>query len=81
MNTVLLTPEQKKAFLEKHDLDYALAIVEPERYRVNLMFHKEGSAGSYRMVPHEIKYDARARLRRSTSTRSRGCSATTTGSS
>ncbi len=55
LNTVLLSPEQKKAFLEKHDLDYALAIVEPERYRVNLMVHKEGSAGSYRMVAHEIK--------------------------
>ena len=55
MNTVLLSPEQRKVFLEKHDLDYALAIVDPERYRVNLMFHKEGTAGSYRMVPHEIK--------------------------
>ena len=46
---------QKKAFLESNDLDYALAIVEPERYRVNLMFHKDGAAGSYRMVPEEIK--------------------------
>lgn len=55
LNTVLLTPEQKQAFLEKHDLDLALAIVEPERYRVNLLFHKDGAAGSYRMVPHEIK--------------------------
>ncbi len=55
LNTVLLSAEQKKAFLERHDLDYALAIVEPERYRVNLMFHKDGAAGSYRMVPHEIK--------------------------
>jgi twitching motility protein PilT len=55
LNTVLLSPEQKKTFLEKHDLDYALAIVEPERYRVNLMFHKEGPAGCYRMVPHEVK--------------------------
>jgi twitching motility protein PilT len=55
LNTVLLSPDQKKAFLEKHDLDYALAIVEPERYRVNLLFQKEGTAGSYRMVPHEIK--------------------------
>jgi twitching motility protein PilT len=55
MNTILLSPEQQKVFLETHDLDYALAIVEPERYRVNLLFQKEGSAGSYRMVPHEIK--------------------------
>jgi twitching motility protein PilT len=55
MNTILLNPVQKKAFLESHDLDYALAVVDPERYRVNLMFHKEGTAGSYRMVQHETK--------------------------
>ena len=55
MNTILLNPGQKKEFMERHDLDYALAIVDPERYRVNLMFHKEGAAGSYRMVPHETK--------------------------
>jgi twitching motility protein PilT len=55
INTALLTPQQKKTFLEKHDLDYALAVGLNERYRVNLMFHKEGAAGSYRMVPKEIK--------------------------
>ena len=55
INTVLLTPEQRKVFLEKHDLDYALAVGTDERYRVNLMFHKEGAAGSYRIVPKEIK--------------------------
>ena len=55
INTSLLTPQQKKQFLEKHDLDYALAVGTNERYRVNLMFHKEGAAGSYRIVPKEIK--------------------------
>jgi twitching motility protein PilT len=55
INTALLSPRQKKTFLEKHDLDYALAVGPIERYRVNLMFHKEGAAGSYRMVPKEIK--------------------------
>ena len=50
LNTALLTPQQGKVFKEKHDLDYALAIGEYERYRVNLMLHKEGSAASYRMV-------------------------------
>jgi twitching motility protein PilT len=55
INTVLLTPEQKKSFVEKHDLDYALAVGSSERYRVNLMFHKEGAAGSYRIVPKDIK--------------------------
>jgi twitching motility protein PilT len=55
INTALLTPEQKKTFLARHDLDYALAVGTSERYRVNLMFHKEGAAGSYRMVPKDVK--------------------------
>jgi twitching motility protein PilT len=55
INTSLLSPEQKKTYLARHDLDYALEVGSVERYRVNLMFHKEGSAGSYRMVPKEIK--------------------------
>jgi twitching motility protein PilT len=55
LNTVLLTPEQKKAFVTKKDLDYALSVGLDERYRVNLMFHKDGAAGSYRIVPKEIK--------------------------
>ncbi len=55
INTALLTPAQKKTFLEKRDLDYALEVSPSERYRVNLMFHKEGAAGAYRMVPKEVK--------------------------
>ncbi|HEY1765403.1 MAG TPA: PilT/PilU family type 4a pilus ATPase [Opitutaceae bacterium] len=55
LNTILLSPEEKKAFLDKKDLDYALAPGPNERYRVNLMFHKDGAAGSYRMVPRETK--------------------------
>ena len=55
INTVLLRPDQKKAFIEKKDLDFALAVGLSERYRVNLMVHKEGAAGSYRMVPKEVK--------------------------
>jgi twitching motility protein PilT len=55
LNTVLLSPEDKKAFLEKKDLDYALAPAPNERYRVNLMYHKDGAAGSYRMVPRETR--------------------------
>ena len=55
INTVLLNPEQRKTFLEKRDLDYALEVSPSERYRVNLMFHKEGAAGAYRMVPKEVR--------------------------
>jgi twitching motility protein PilT len=55
LNTVLLAPGQKTKFLREHDLDCALALGPNERYRVNLMFQKDGSAGAYRMVPREVK--------------------------
>jgi twitching motility protein PilT len=55
LNTALLSPTERTEFLEKKDLDYALALGPNERYRVNLMFHKDGAAGSYRMVPRETK--------------------------
>ncbi len=54
-NTVLLSEGQKKIFLERKDYDYALALSGTDRYRVNLMFHKNGAAGAYRMVPAETR--------------------------
>jgi twitching motility protein PilT len=55
LNTALLSAGQRKIFLERHDYDYALAIGAANRYRVNLMFHKQGAAGAYRMVPAQVK--------------------------
>ncbi len=55
LNTVLLSEGQKRIFLERKDYDYALALSGSDRYRVNLMFHKNGAAGAYRMVPAETK--------------------------
>ena len=54
LNTVLLTEHQKKIYLERRDYDLALALDATNRYRVNVMFHKWGSSGSYRMVPSTI---------------------------
>jgi twitching motility protein PilT len=54
LNTVLLAPHQRQGFMERRDYDYALAIDATRRYRVNLMFHKGGAAGAYRMVPAHI---------------------------
>ena len=51
LNTALLSEGQRRIFLERRDYDYALAIGADDRYRVNLMFHKNGAAGAYRMVP------------------------------
>lgn len=55
LNTALLSEGQKKIFLERKDYDYALALSGTDRYRVNLMFHKNGAAGAYRMVPATVK--------------------------
>ncbi|MBC8010697.1 MAG: PilT/PilU family type 4a pilus ATPase [Burkholderiales bacterium] len=54
LNTVLLAEHQKKIYLERRDFDLALALDADNRYRVNLMFHKWGPSGSYRMVPAGI---------------------------
>jgi twitching motility protein PilT len=54
-NTALLSEGQKKIFLERKDYDYALAVTGSDRYRVNLMFHKNGAAGAYRMVPAKTR--------------------------
>ncbi len=54
LNTVLLAEHQKKIYLERRDYDLALALDATNRYRVNLMFHKWGPSGSYRMVPAGI---------------------------
>ena len=55
LNTALLSPEQRKLYLERRDFDLALALDKGDRYRVNLMIHKQGSAGAYRMVPAQAK--------------------------
>ena len=54
LNTILLAEHQKKLYLERKDYDLALALDAEHRYRVNLMFHKWGPSGSYRMVPAGI---------------------------
>ena len=54
LNTVLLASHQRELYLERKDLDFALALDATNRYRVNLMFHKDGSAGAYRMVAARI---------------------------
>jgi twitching motility protein PilT len=54
LNTVLLAEHQRKVYLERRDFDLALALDADNRYRVNLMFHKWGPSGSYRMVPAGI---------------------------
>ncbi|MBS0663949.1 MAG: PilT/PilU family type 4a pilus ATPase [Verrucomicrobia bacterium] len=55
LNTALLSEGQREIFLQRKDYDYALALSREDRYRVNLMFHKGGAAGAYRMVPDKVR--------------------------
>ncbi|HNC22688.1 MAG TPA: PilT/PilU family type 4a pilus ATPase [Opitutaceae bacterium] len=55
LNTSLLSEGQREIYLQRKDYDYALALSRADRYRVNLMFHKGGAAGSYRMVPDQVR--------------------------
>ena len=55
LNTALLSEGQKKTFSDRKDYDYALALSGTDRYRVNLMVHKNGTAGAYRMVPDKVR--------------------------
>lgn len=54
LNTLLLASHQRELFLEQKDLDFALALDQQNRFRVNLMYHKEGASGSYRMIPATV---------------------------
>ncbi len=55
LNTALLDPDQLKLYLAEKDLDCAFALEDGKRYRVNLMFHRAGAAGCYRVVPDRVK--------------------------
>lgn len=54
LNLSLLDENQKKLFTTHRDYDYALAMDGGRRIRVNLMEHKEGVKGTYRIVPEHI---------------------------
>ncbi|MGJ8638104.1 MAG: type IV pilus twitching motility protein PilT [Opitutaceae bacterium] len=60
MNTLLLTPQQRKSFEEESDLDYALTLSNAEdgcrmRFRANLMEQKKGISGVYRIVAEHLR--------------------------
>jgi twitching motility protein PilT len=55
LNVALLSSAQKDIFTQRKDYDYALALSATDRYRVNLMVHKNGAAGAYRVVPDKVR--------------------------
>ena len=54
LNLGLLNDAQREYFLRLQDYDFALSFSSGDRYRVNLMRHKDGYAGTYRTVPHSV---------------------------
>ncbi len=55
LNTILLSPENKAIFDQKKDLDFAMSVGTGNRVRANIMEHKDGVAGTYRMIPEKIR--------------------------
>ena len=53
LNLSILSDEQAARFKDEQDFDFALPFNSGQRFRVNLMQHKEGIAGTYRIVPTE----------------------------
>ena len=51
LNLSVLSDEQAAYFNQHQDYDFALPFNSGQRFRVNLMQHKEGMAGTYRIVP------------------------------
>jgi len=55
LNTALLSEAQREEFLAAKDLSVGLELENGDRYRVNLIFHKEGVGGTYHIVPNRIR--------------------------
>jgi len=55
MNTILLNQKQYEYYETNKDLNYALQLDASNRFRVCMIVHKDGTAGSYRLVSEELK--------------------------
>jgi twitching motility protein PilT len=51
----LITPEQKKTFIEKRQLDFAYSFEDKARFRVNIYFQRNYMAASLRLIPARIR--------------------------
>jgi twitching motility protein PilT len=54
LNTILLSEAQRAQFKEDQDLNFALQIGN-DRFRICLLEHKDGTAGSYRLVAEKLQ--------------------------
>jgi twitching motility protein PilT len=54
LNTCLLSAAHQQIFSARNDFDYAFAMEGGRRIRVNVMQHKQGTKGTYRIVPERL---------------------------
>ena len=62
LNTCLLSAAHQQVFASRNDFDYAFAMDGGRRIRVNVMQHKQGTKGTYRIVPERLRSLAELRL-------------------
>ena len=55
LNLSTLDEEQLAHFRETHDLDYGYNISSDNRYRTNIMHHRQGVSGAYRIIDNNIR--------------------------
>ncbi len=55
LNRVLVPTAEWAEFQNRRDIDFALPFSSGERYRANLMRHRDGCAGTYRTVNRDVK--------------------------
>lgn len=51
----ILTPSQKERFDKTHELDFAYALGETARFRVNYFMEKYGPAAAFRLIPARVR--------------------------
>jgi len=55
LNLAMLDAGQREIFAARLDFNLALQLSDNQRYRVNLMQHKQGIAGTYHVIPDQIR--------------------------
>ena len=51
----ILTPAQRQRFEETHELDFAYALSDLARFRVNYFLEKYGPAAAFRLIPAKVR--------------------------
>ncbi|HAW50284.1 TPA: twitching motility protein PilT [bacterium] len=51
----VLTDERKAQFEERHEIDFAIELVEIGRFRVNTFYQRRGESAAFRLIPSRIK--------------------------